>query len=48
MTSIVLQISKIQCKLSEVCSRNYASSEPEPVLTHLSECYLSSHVHQHT
>ena len=35
MTSIVLQISKIQCKLSEVCSLNYASSEPEPVLTHL-------------
>ena len=36
MTSIVLQISKIQCKLSEVCSLNYASPDPEPVLTHLS------------
>ena len=36
MTSIVLQISKIHCKLSEVCSLNYASPEPEPVLTHLS------------
>ena len=36
MTSIVLQISKIHYKLSEVCSLNYASPEPEPVLTHLS------------
>ena len=35
MTSIVLQISKIHYKLSEVCSLNYASPEPEPVLTHL-------------
>ena len=33
MTSIVHQISKIQCELSEVCSLNYASPEPEPVLT---------------
>ena len=38
MTSIVLQISKIHCKLSEVCSLNYASPGPEPVLTHLSQC----------
>ena len=36
MTSIVLQISKMHYKLSEVCSLNYASPEPEPVLTHLS------------
>ena len=36
MTSIVHQISKIHHKLSEVCSLNYASPEPEPVLTHLS------------
>ena len=35
MTSIVLQISKVQCKPSEACSMNYASPEPEPVLTHL-------------
>ena len=39
MTSIVLQISKIHYKLSEVCSLNYASPEPEPVLTHL-RCQL--------
>ena len=45
MTSIVLQISKIQCKLSEVCSLNYASPEPEPVLTHLStEFVFANHL----
>ena len=36
MTSLFLQISKICYKLSQVCSPNYASPEPEPVLTHLS------------
>ena len=36
MTSSVLQISKTHHKLSEVCSLNCASPEPEPVLTHLS------------
>ena len=35
MTSTVLQISKTHYKLSEVCNLNYASPEPEPVLTHL-------------
>ena len=45
MTSIVLQNSKICYKLSEVCSLNYASPEPEPVLTHLSAEWTAEWTH---